>query len=72
MRLLEGTILINDYSLLFSRNKKLTAARDNLNRLFGEKYPERFLPADVSYSDEDPDAVAVINYTSGSTGFPKE
>lgn len=71
MRLLEGTILINDYSLLFSRNKKLTAARDNLNRLFGEKYPERFLPADVSYSDEDPDAVAVINYTSGSTGFSK-
>jgi len=71
MRRLEGAILINDYSLLFSRNKKLTSARNNLNRLFGEKYPERFLPSDITYDDEAPDTVAVINYTSGSTGFSK-
>ena len=68
---LEGAILINDYSLLFSRNKKLTEARENLNRLFGEKYPERFTPADVKYRKEDPDATVLINYTSGSTGFSK-
>lgn len=68
---LEGAILINDYSLLFARNKRLTAARENLNRLFGEKYPERFTQADVKYAKENPDAPALINYTSGSTGFSK-
>lgn len=68
---LEGAILVNDYSLLFSRNKKLTEARDNLNRLFGEKYPERFRPDDVVYTPEDKDDLALINYTSGSTGFSK-
>ena len=68
---LEGAILVNDYSLLFSRNKKLTEARDNLNRLFGEKYPERFRPEDVTYTPDKKDDLALINYTSGSTGFSK-
>lgn len=68
---LVGAILINDYSLLFSRSKKLTSARENLNKLFGEKYPERFTPDDVVFSKQDPEALAIINYTSGSTGFSK-
>ncbi len=68
---LVGAILINDYSLLFSRTKKLTQARENLNRLFGEKYPERFTPEDVEYREMAPDDLALINYTSGSTGFSK-
>ncbi|MDE6197503.1 MAG: AMP-binding protein, partial [Muribaculaceae bacterium] len=68
---LVGAILINDFSLLFSRSKKLTSARENLNKLFGEKYPERFTPDDVVFSKQDPEALAIINYTSGSTGFSK-
>ena len=68
---LQGAILLNDYSLLFSRNKRLTAARKNLNKLFGDKYPERFSPEDVTYKPQDKDTVAVINYTSGSMGFSK-
>ena len=71
MPALEGAILINDYSLLFSRNKRLTAARENLNRIFGERYPERFTPDDVVYAPENADNLALINYTSGSTGFSK-
>lgn len=71
MEKLEGAILVNDYSLLFSRNKRLTQARENLNRLFGEKYPERFRPEDVVYTPETPEQLALINYTSGSTGFSK-
>lgn len=67
----EGIILIQDYSLLFSRNERLTEARLNLNKLFGEKYPERFTPKDVVYADVAPDDLALINYTSGSTGFSK-
>ncbi len=68
---LEGAILINDYSLLFSRNKRLTQARENLNKIFGERYPERFTPEDVVYRRPEPGEPALINYTSGSTGFSK-
>lgn len=68
---IRGAVQISDYSLLFSRSKKLTHARENLNRLFGDKYPERFTPDDVVYRHMEPDDLAVVNYTSGSTGFSK-
>lgn len=71
MPALEGAILIKDFSLLMSRNKKLTYAREHLNELFGHKYPERFTPDDVNYVETDADQVVLINYTSGSTGFSK-
>lgn len=68
---IEGVFMISDYSLLLCRADSLQSARDNLNLLFGEKYPERFTPADVKYFDPAPDTLALINYTSGSTGFSK-
>lgn len=68
---LEGALLITDFSILFSRNKDLEEARHNLNRLFGERFPERFTPDDINYQPEKADTLAVINYTSGSTGFSK-
>lgn len=66
-----GAILINDYSLLFSRSDALTHARENLNLLFGERYPERFTADDIAYRRPKPDDLCIINYTSGSTGFSK-
>lgn len=66
-----GAILINDYSLLFSRSDALTHARENLNLLFGERYPERFTADDIAYRHPNPDDLCIINYTSGSTGFSK-
>lgn len=72
MPALEGAVRIHDFSLFFSRNEKLTDARAHLNEYFGRKYPERFTPADVKYFEvSDPDSLALINYTSGSTGFSK-
>lgn len=68
---LQGVVHISDYSLLFSRNSNLHYARLHLNELFGKKYPERFTPEDVKYEEPDPESLAVINYTSGSTGFSK-
>jgi long-chain acyl-CoA synthetase len=68
---LQGAILINDYSLLLSRNEQLSDARSNLNKIFGERYPERFTAKDINYHDGRPDELALINYTSGSTGFSK-
>ena len=71
MTSLKGAILISDYSILLSRNKKIESARHNLNRLFGERYPERFKPDDIDYFEPADDRLALINYTSGSTGMSK-
>lgn len=68
---LKGAVQISDFSLLFSRSKDLTTARERLNRLFGEKYPERFTRDDVDYPHFDGDKLVLINYTSGSMGFSK-
>ena len=68
---LEGVINLADYSLFLSRNEKLTKARERLNELFGKEYPERFTPDDVVYPPRPKDDIAIINYTSGSTGFSK-
>lgn len=71
MPALEGIISLADYSLLVCRNEKLAYARENLNRLFGEKFPNRFLPELLSYHKDQPDELAVLNYTSGTTSNSK-
>ena len=72
MPLLEGIIYIPDYSLIVSRTDKLTFAREHLNEMFGKKYPKYFRKEHVSYYiDEDPNEMALLNYTSGTTGFSK-
>ena len=69
---LEGIIYIPDYSLLVSRTYKLTYAREHLNEMFGQKYPKYFRQEHVSYyKEKNPDELALINYTSGTTGFSK-
>lgn len=72
MPLLEGIINIPDYSLAVSRTEKLTYAREHLNEMFGKKYPKYFRKNHVSYYREaDGEELAMINYTSGTTGFSK-
>jgi len=68
---LDGVIRIEDYSLRFTREKKLLQARARLNELFGKKFPERFRPEDVSYTPDKPEELALINYTSGTTSSSK-
>ena len=69
---LEGIIYIPDYSLVVSRTDKLTYAREHLNEMFGIKYPKYFRKNHVNYyMDQNPDELAMINYTSGTTGFSK-
>ena len=69
---LEGIINIPDYSLALSRTDKLTYAREHLNELYGLKFPKYFRREHVKYYHEQrPDELALINYTSGTTGFSK-
>ena len=69
---LEGIIYVPDYSIVVSRTDKLTYAREHLNEMFGKKYPKYFRKEHVNYClDEEPNQLALINYTSGTTGFSK-
>ena len=68
---LEGIINLPDFSLQVSRSEKLTYAREHLNELFGSKYPKFFRKEHISYHTDEEDELALINYTSGTTGFSK-
>lgn len=68
---LEGIIELKNFDLVVSRSEKLTYAREHLNEEFGKKYPCRFRAEQVSYRREEPEELAVINYTSGTTSYSK-
>ena len=68
---LEGIINIPDFSLMISRSERLTYAREHLNLMFGSKYPMAFRKEHVSYHQDEAEELALINYTSGTTGFSK-
>ena len=72
MPALEGIVYIPDYSLVLSRTDRLTYAREHLNEMFGRKYPKYFRREHVAYyREQSPDELALINYTSGTTGYSK-
>ena len=71
MPALEGIINLPDFSLLISRKEALTYAREHLNLMFGSKYPMAFRKEHVHYHVDEADELALINYTSGTTGFSK-
>lgn len=68
---IEGVVLMNDYSVLVSRSEKLDFARNHLNELFGKKFPKNFRREHVEYKKDEPETLAVINYTSGTTSYSK-
>lgn len=68
---LEGVIYLPDNSLIESRSEKLTYAREHLNEMFGHRYPKFFRKEHVRYHVDKADELAMINYTSGTTGFSK-
>lgn len=69
---LEGIITLQDFTLEYSRSTQLTYAREHLNQFFGEQHPKTFEPNSICYRKEkSPEELAIINYTSGTTGFSK-
>lgn len=71
MPLLMGIISLTDFSLLVSRNEELTYAHGHRNQIYGKRYPMNFRPHHVAYRENTPDELALINYTSGTTGYSK-
>ena len=68
---LVGAIYISELGMPLSRSGRLTDTRNNLNEYFGRKYPYSFDKKDVDFYEDKPDELAVISYTSGSTGMSK-
>ena len=68
---LHAIIQVNTFKLLYARDENIVAAREHLNELFGRKYPNVFTPDDINYYEDSADELAIINYTSGTSGFSK-
>lgn len=71
MPVLQAVVQINTFHLLFAKTSKITEVRAHLNELFGKKYPMNFTPESLDYYEDSPDELALINYTSGTSGFSK-
>jgi len=68
---LQAIIQVNTFQLLYAANERITDARARLNELFGKKYPMAFTPECVNYHEDQANELAIINYTSGTSGFSK-
>ena len=68
---IEGVILMTDFTLQVCRSSELEYAREHLNELFGKKFPRNFRREHIQYRHDEPEELAVINYTSGTTSFSK-
>ena len=68
---LEGVVYLPDCSLIVSRSESLSYSREHLNEIFGQKYPKYFRKEDITYHTDSSEELAMINYTSGTTGFSK-
>lgn len=68
---LEGTIFISEFGMPYSKSEALTIAHDNIDKFFKDKYPQGFSSKEIHWYKDKPDDLALINYTSGSTGMSK-
>ena len=68
---LEAIVELNDFSILYTPDKEIINIRKGLEKNFTELYPEGMKPEDVRFHRDQPEELALINYTSGTTGFSK-
>ena len=68
---LRFAIDIEKWALVYAADDKVQQAYDAMDAAFLAKYPNGFGPADINYATDNMDELAIINYTSGSTGNPK-
>lgn len=68
---LEVIVQMNTLNFIYSRSANCVEVRENLASTFQKLYPAGFTPEDVCYVEDKPDELALINYTSGTSGFSK-
>lgn len=64
-------MMLDNFSIIHAKNKEVSHVRERINEYFGKKYPRSFSSDNVKYHTEQPDELAVLNYTSGTTSFSK-
>lgn len=67
---MDAIISLTDFSFLRGKEEMVSITRDSIDEEFTAEYPYGLHPENVSLF-ADPDKLAIINYTSGSTGNPK-
>ena len=68
---LKAAVNVKDYGILWHQDQALADAWNNRKKAFDQQYPDGMFPEHVSYPDDNGDDLAIINYTSGTTGNPK-
>ncbi len=64
-------VQINTFKFLHTQDHDLQKVRDQVNAEFARRYPDDFDIRHLDYYVDTPDELAVINYTSGTSGFSK-
>lgn len=67
----QAVVLLNNMKLLHANNEHIADVAGRLNELYGKKYPDEFTPDCLDYHEDTADELALINYTSGTSGFSK-
>lgn len=68
---LEAIIRLDDFSILHPEDSAIRETRERIDEIFSSRYPEGFTAADISYHTDSAEDTALINYTSGTSGFSK-
>lgn len=68
---LEAILRISTLKCIYSRKKSVGGLSEDIAEVIQKAYPGGFGPADIRYHEDKPDDLAMINYTSGTSGFSK-
>ncbi|WP_300902086.1 long-chain fatty acid--CoA ligase [uncultured Bacteroides sp.] len=66
-----GIVLMTEFTPVVCRDERLMQAFEHRNVLYGQRYPKNFRPEHICYRKDQPEELAIINYTSGTTGYSK-
>ena len=68
---LEVIVQMNTLKFIYAKSPEFQEVRDKITEIFNGMYPGGFTREDVSYYEDSADELALINYTSGTSGFSK-
>ena len=67
----ETVVSMSDFKVLRSINEAASAVLNDLENRMQARYPEGFRKEDIAYYVDSPEELALISYTSGTSGFSK-